>query len=59
MKLKNVMRFEGGGTQGLKDLCIAIDERIGGKITLVEIGSFMGKVQKYLQKSSLMLKYFV
>lgn len=43
MKLKNVMRFEGGGTQGLKDLCIAIDERIGGKITLVEIGSFMGE----------------
>ena len=43
MELKQVMRFEGNGINGLRDLCFTIDEKIGGKITIVEIGSFMGE----------------
>jgi hypothetical protein len=43
MELKQVMRFEGNGINGLRDLCLTIDEKIGGKITIVEIGSFMGE----------------
>ena len=42
MELKTVMRPE-HTIQGLKDLCLTIDEKIGGKITIVEIGSFMGE----------------
>ena len=42
MELKRVMRLE-HTIQGLKDLCLTIDERIGGKITIVEIGSYMGE----------------
>jgi len=40
--LKTVMR-SGDTVKGLKDLCLTIDEKIGGKITIVEIGSYMGE----------------
>lgn len=42
MELKTVMR-DSVGVKGLKDLCLAIDEKIGGKITIIEIGSYMGE----------------
>ena len=42
MKLKTVMRDE-NGEKGLRDLCLTIDEKIGGKITIVEIGSYAGE----------------
>lgn len=42
MELKTVMR-DSIGIKGLKDMCLAIDEKIGGKITIIEIGSYMGE----------------
>ena len=42
MELKTVMR-NSDGEKGLRDLCLAIDEKIGGKITIVEIGSYSGE----------------
>lgn len=42
MELKTVMR-DSVGIKGLKDMCLAIDEKIGGKITIIEIGSYMGE----------------
>lgn len=41
--LKTVMRAPGGGVDGLKNMCLTIDEKFGGKLTIVEIGSFMGE----------------
>jgi hypothetical protein len=42
MNLKTVMRPPHGIT-GLLELCVDIDKKIGGKITIVEVGSFMGE----------------
>ena len=41
-ELKTVMRPL-HGIDGLLKLCVDIDEKIGGKITIVEIGSYMGE----------------
>ena len=41
-ELKTVMRDD-VGVKGLKDLCLHIDEKIGGKITIIEVGSYMGE----------------